>query len=256
MATIVETKRDVNAQNIQYMMMLARVLGDRMDAAQQQKNMSAFAQSLDPEPTSTINAQRLMSDQGFDALRSNVLEGTPATFGQQPGQPLTRMQMLQKALLHGIPPRDATGMINAMQPVLKSPKKATLSDHKLRLIEKRLAANPDFEGTPEHLRLLGVSPLKAETPEEKLKRLQALRKSAAGQYYGIEGGNAQPLFPKVYEYTNKEIAKLPMFTNEPEKIDIRPKAGLTPTPKTQGEYDALPVGAEFIDTDGKKKRKR
>ena len=141
---------------------------------------------------------------------------------------LEPMQLLRHALSSGMPMNEAIGMARMQSQIEANTalakwrvEKPTLSGARLKRIEKKLAADPNFEGSPEHLRLLGVSGAKTETPEEKLKRLQALRKSAAGQYYGIEGGNLQPLFPKVFEYAEKELAKLPMFAEE-EQVDISP----------------------------------
>ena len=114
MTTIYAPYRDVGAQNKQYMMMLAQMLGTQRKENKQAGQMKELAMALDPQPTSTINNQRLMSDQGFDALRSNVLEGAPAEFGQVPGQPLTHMQMLSKVLSSGLPVDKAMGVIRSM----------------------------------------------------------------------------------------------------------------------------------------------
>jgi len=109
-------RRDPDAELKQYMLMMAQLLGKRGQETKQQGQMTALAESLVPQPISTINDQQLFSDQGFDALRGNVLEGTPAAFGQTPGQPLNQMQIVQKGLIHGLPPNEAIGMANAMQP--------------------------------------------------------------------------------------------------------------------------------------------
>ena len=179
--------RDVNAQNKQYMMMLAQMLGQRGAKAQKQGHLAAFAESLDPEPTSTINAQRLMSDQGFDALRSHVLEDTPATFGQVPGQPLNRMQMLQKALLHNIPPNEAVGMINAMQPQRISPTQQIAQKrlNRIDVLEAKVQAGTATKAEKKELeRKIGPAPLvdfsgldKLLTPGERIEKATApLRK--------------------------------------------------------------------------------
>jgi len=141
--------------------------------------------------------------------------------GSMPGGQSTVLPQLQAGQVQTPLQEQQMATLRAREIAYGAPKRPTLSDQKLRLIEKKMAADPNFEGSPEHLRLLGVSGAKTETPEEKLKRLQALRKSAAGQYYGIEGGNLQPLFPKVFEYAEKEISKLPMFAEE-EQVDISP----------------------------------
>lgn len=128
MGTIVVPFRDVNAQNKEYMMMLAQMLGTQRKEQKQVGQMKELAMALDPDPTSTINGENLFSDQGFDALRSNVLDGTPATFGQQAGQPLTWEQEMSKVLSSGLPIEQAMSiarsMPKAMTPLQKSQIKA------------------------------------------------------------------------------------------------------------------------------------
>ncbi len=116
MTTIVVPYRDVNAQNKAYMMQLAQMMGNQRKEKKQAGQMSDLAMALDPQPRSTINNQMLMSDQGFDALRSNVLDDTPAQFGQVPGQPLTPQQVVSKALSFGLSPGEAVGLARTAQP--------------------------------------------------------------------------------------------------------------------------------------------
>lgn len=62
-------------------------------------------------------------------------------------------------------------------------------------------------------------------PTEKMKFLQTLKRSAEGPYYGVPGGNPQPLEPRIVQWANQELAKLPMLRGPLGKEPMGPKKG-------------------------------
>jgi hypothetical protein len=87
----------------------------------------------------------------------------------------------------------------------------------------------------------------------KMKYLSTERQRAEGQYFGIEGGNPKPREPGYLKWILKEQGKVEKAMGQ--KSDLTP-AGQDPTPQNQAEYDAIPKGTWFMDTDGKRKRKK
>ena len=77
-------------------------------------------------------------------------------------------------------------------------------------IRDGLLAKASSRKTPENM-----------TPGEKMDFYQGMLTEAQGRYYGVEGGYAEPISPKVAEYAQGELDKLPMFK---EKGTIRVKS--------------------------------
>jgi len=88
----------------------------------------------------------------------------------------------------------------------------------------------------------GIKPRASSTKDydkmsapEKMKFLQTLKRSAEGPYFGVEGGNVEPLEPRVVKWASKELAELPMF-KDPEKL----------APATYDGWIGPPEGLESI----------
>ena len=211
---------------------LLETLGQIESKRRDQDILSQFvtAKASDPEKSTAsiladITSKGSQYDPGLRGVFQRIASGLPGAESTvlpqlQAGQVQTPLQEQQMATLR------------AREIAYGAPKRPTLSDQKLRLIEKKMAADPNFEGSPEHLRLLGVSTAKLQTPEERLKWLHIIEASAAGKNYGMtevvtdSEGNLidRPVkiaHPKIYEWVQKELAKLPMFAEE-EQVDISP----------------------------------
>lgn len=65
---------------------------------------------------------------------------------------------------------------------------------------------------------------------EKMKFLTTLKRSAEGPYFGVEGGNPEPLNPPVADWANKELKKLPMF-KEAQTTQLEEKRFRAPVPE-------------------------
>lgn len=78
---------------------------------------------------------------------------------------------------------------------------------------------------------------------EKMKFLTTLKRSAEGPYYKIEGGNTEPLEPRVAEWANKELQKLPMFKDA--GFGNRPDG----TPKGKGFLGTLQLKGGGVATE-------
>lgn len=107
----------------------------------------------------------------------------------------------------------------------------------------------------------------------KAKYLATERTKAEGQYFGVEGGNVEARQPEYLEWILKEqkkVNKAMRGKQLPTDLPLKSLRGLdfsrlpqrdisnfvSRQPKTQAEYNAIPKGTIFIDTDGKRKTKR
>jgi len=257
------------ADPIQYLSQALGNYGQSSKVLRQRRALAALAQSLDPNPTSTINNQRLMSDQGFDAIRGHVLEGAPAQFGQVPGKPLTPQQMMSKVLSSGLPIDKAMGVMRSMaqptqrdftlgpgqtrfdpqgQPIAKGPPKSGKT-YDVKTIEKYLhtVTTHDKTGKPRKPTRNEIFTLKEITKGSGYKvRKITLQQAKKKGLFGID-----QLWPDQKERVQWVLEKadtgeiiMPETEDQPVKIN------------TQAEYDALPSGAQFIDTDGQIVRKQ
>ena len=154
------------------------------------------------------------------------------------------------------------------------PKQRTRSTVLLEQIDKKIASGKLKEGSPQHLRLLGASGDKIKTPEDRLKFWQTVlvkTKDAIGfdlpgqeqtsklaqekiQKALSEIDNQGFILPKV-DFSKSVSAQTSALDQTGQGRNLNQLAGVA-TPTTQTEFDAIPKGAEFFDTDGKRKTKR
>lgn len=186
---------------------------------------------------------------------------------------LAPIQLMQKALMAGYPMQQAL-QIATMAP--KAGQGFTLGPGQTRFGAggQQIAKGPPKltkrqqlkqEGyNPEEVRRImdiehGLEPRASSrttydqmTLPEKAKYLSTERERAEGQYYGTPD-QLEVRQPKYLKWILKEQAKVEKAMGQ--KSDLTP-AGQDPTPQTKAEYDAIPAGTWFMDTDGKRKRKK
>ena len=91
---------------------------------------------------------------------------------------------------------------------------------------------------------------------EKLDFLNNLEKRAKGQYFGVTEGFEKAVDQNTLKWVEQEKGKLKLFDKPAPQTNTQEFGPPVQTPTTQAEFDAIPKGTLFVDTDGKRKTKQ
>jgi hypothetical protein len=91
--------------------------------------------------------------------------------------------------------------------------------------------------TSEQIGEIPVGDIEGKSLPDQLKHWTTELKKAAGQYFGIEGGNAEPLDPVMYEFANEMVKSLVAELRGGGPAAGQPGVDATAQPRPVGEAD-------------------
>jgi len=244
--------QDPNAEAKQYMMMMAQMLGAKRSRDTEQKQMSDFAQSIQPSQTPTIDGQSFFSPEGRGLLSSLTDRETAPQIGSLQGPMPNPQQVLQRALQHGLPPEQAMKMAQGFAGLMPTPKQESykyvdLWDKKGEYLGQKQIPVSRYEEQLAKYRKAGYKFSEPEmsdaqtlakegyTPEE-IKRIMDIK-------HGIE-----PRAGAVKDYNNMSTPdKAKYLATERTKAEGHYFAALTAEAKAAGTKPPEPRQPEYLE---------